>query len=356
MRKRTGVSLAALALSTIGLSAAYAQDSTSKQKDTYFFSQAYYVVQDNERAIFDDEGVGFRAGFGRQIQDGWYWEANLAHNALENGIGGFTDYYQTHLGVDAVYRFGKKDGVRPFLLLGIGAVHDDVFPIGTQFRDDETSFFSNVGFGITSSELFNIGLKVRADARYVVSEFEDGYEDGHFSLGFEIPLARKTRVVTRTVVKEVVREVPVAPVDSDGDGIFDNMDQCANTLRGSKVDQKGCALKAQTVRLEGVNFRSGRAELTGDSIEALSDVARFLKNQPELRLEISGHTDAVGSAILNMQLSQKRADAVKYFLVRAGVDSGRMRAVGYGETEPVASNATAEGRAKNRRVEFRIWK
>ena len=89
MRKRTGVSLAALALSTIGLSAAYAQDSTSKQKDTYFFSQAYYVVQDNERAIFDDEGVGFRAGFGRQIQDGWYWEANLAHNALENGIGGF---------------------------------------------------------------------------------------------------------------------------------------------------------------------------------------------------------------------------------------------------------------------------
>lgn len=356
MRKRTGVSLAALTLSTIGLSAAYAQDSTSTTKDSYFFSQAYYVVQDNERAIFDDDGAGFRMGFGRQIQNHWYWEANVAYNVLETGIDGFTDYFQTHIGVDAVYRFGKKDGARPFLLLGLGAVHDDVFPLGTRFQDDETSFFSNVGFGITSSELFNIGLKVRADARYVISEFEDGYEDGHFSLGFEIPLGRKTQVVTKTVVKEVVREVPMAPVDSDGDGVYDSLDRCANTLRGTKVDQRGCALKEQTVRLEGVNFQSGRDQLTGESVEVLTDVARFLKNQPDLRLEISGHTDAIGSAILNKQLSQKRADAVKYFLVRAGVDAGRMRAVGYGETEPVASNAVAEGRAKNRRVEFRIWK
>lgn len=356
MRKRTGISLTAMMLSAFGLSTAYAQDNSSREKDSYFFSQTYYVAQDNDRALFDDDGLGFRAGFGRQIRDNWYWEANVAYNVLENGIGGFTDYYQTHVGADAVYRFGQKDGVRPFLLLGIGAVHDDVFPLGTRFQDDETSFFSNVGFGITSAELLNIGLKIRADARYVMSEFEDGYEDGHFSLGFEIPLARQTRVVTKTVVKEVVREVPVTPVDSDGDGVFDSVDRCANTLSGTKVDENGCALKAQTVTLQGVNFRSGGSELTGDSVESLTDVARFLNNQPDLRLEISGHTDAVGSAALNQQLSQKRADAVKYFLVRAGIDAMRMRAVGYGETEPVASNDTAEGRAKNRRVEFRIWK
>ena len=62
MRERTGVMLATALLSTMGLSAAYAQDSATNQKDTYFFSQAYYVVQDNERAIFDDDGFGFRAG------------------------------------------------------------------------------------------------------------------------------------------------------------------------------------------------------------------------------------------------------------------------------------------------------
>lgn len=357
MRKYFRGSLVAMALSVTAASSAYADDATAQtSKDIYFFSQAYYVVQDNERAIFDDDGLGFRAGFGWQIDGGWHWESNIAHNALETGIGGYTDYYQTHLGFDAVYRFGRENGVRPFVLLGIGAVHDDVFPLGDRPDENETSFFSNVGFGITSPELFGIGLKLRADARYVMSEFADGFEDGHFNLGFEIPLRRDKKVVTRTVVKEVVREVPVAATDSDNDGVVDGVDRCPNTLRSAKVDQYGCALKAQTVNLEGIQFRSGSAELTGDSVEGLSDIVSFLKNQRDINVEIAGHTDAVGSAALNQQLSQQRADAVKLFLIRAGIDPARLRAVGYGENEPVASNASPEGRALNRRVEFRIWR
>lgn len=358
MLHRIQSALVALLVSAAGVTSAQNENSSVRQdKELYFFTQPYYVVQDNERAIFDDEGVGFRLGFGRQISNGWFWESNLAYNVLENGIGGYTDYYQTHLGVDLVYRFGRENGARPFLLLGIGAVHDDVYPLGGRPSEDDTSFFSNAGFGITSAELFDVGLKIRADARYVVSEFADGFEDGHFSLGFELPLGRK-KEVTKTVVKikEVVREVPVAQSDSDGDGVVDGVDQCPNTLRNAKIDAVGCALKEQIVKLEGVNFKSGSAELTGDSVESLTDIASFLTNQPDLRLVVAGHTDSAGSAVLNMQLSQKRADAVKYFLIRAGVDSDRMQAVGYGETDPVASNATASGRAQNRRVEFRIAK
>lgn len=355
MRKRSGGSLAAIVLSASAFSPAFGDNvATEAPKDIYFFSQAYYVVQDNERAIFDDEGLGFRLGFGWQIDGGWHWESNLAHNTLETGIGGFTDYYQTHLGVDAVYRFGRENGVRPFVLLGIGAVHDDVFPVGGRSDENETSFFSNVGFGITSPELFGVGLKLRADARYVRSEFEDGFEDGHFNLGFEIPLRRDKKVVTRTVVKEVVREVPVAATDSDNDGVVDGVDRCPNTLRGAKVDQHGCALKAQVVKLEGINFRTGSADLTGDSVESLSEVTAFLANQENVRIEIAGHTDATGAAAFNQRLSQQRAESVRLFLIRAGIDPTRMRAVGYGESQPVASNATELGRAANRRVEFRI--
>ncbi len=355
MPSRMQTTVAALAMASAGLSTAQTAENTNS-KDSYFFSQAYYVVQDNERAIYDDDGMGFRLGFGRQISNGWHWEGNLAYNVLENGIGGYTDYYQLHAGVDLAYRFGRADGVRPFLLIGIGAVRDDVYPLAGRPSEDETSFFSNVGFGITSPELFDIGLKLRADARYVVSEFADDFEDGHFSLGFELPLGRKTVTNTVVQVKEVVREVPVATADSDNDGVIDGVDRCPNTLRGAKIDQYGCAQKAQTVKLEGVTFKTGSAELTGDSIETLTDIASFLINQPELQLIIAGHTDSLGSATLNKELSQQRADSVKFFLVRSGVEGSRMRAVGYGESQPIATNSTATGRAKNRRVEFRIQK
>ncbi|WP_372748998.1 OmpA family protein [Litorivivens sp.] len=359
MPSRMGATLAAFLLGTAGLSNAQAEKSgaphsNTSQPELYFFSQGYYVDQDSERALFDDDGGGFRLGFGREIRDGWYWEGNLAHNALENGIGGYTDYYQSHLGLDIAYRFRGKDQLRPFILLGIGAVHDDVYDLPGIPRDDDTSFFYNAGLGLVTPELFDIGLKFRIDARYVASEFEEDYNDAHVSLGFEIPLGHKETVRTVVQVKEVVREIPVAPTDSDFDGVVDSIDRCPNTLRSAKVDEYGCVVKAQVVRLQGITFKSGSADLTGDSVESLTDIASFLKNQPEIRLEIAGHTDSSGGARFNMDLSQKRADSVKSFLVRAGIDASRMRTRGYGETDPVATNSTASGRAMNRRVEFRI--
>lgn len=351
IRKLTLTTVAAIAGMTTPMIGTAEPDNS---RDGYMFSQAYFVKQDSDRAVFDDDGQGFRLGFGRQIEDGWYWESNIAYNVLETGVTGYTDYYQLHLGLDAAYRFGSKDSARPYLLVGIGAVRDDVFPsLAGKPDEDETSIFSNIGAGIVSSELLNVGLKIRFDARLVFSQFHDGYQDAHYSIGFELPF--KERRTVRTVYKEVVREVPVAPVDSDGDGVVDTLDKCPNTLTGARVDSNGCAEKAQTFKLEGVNFLSGSDQLTGESIEKLSDVAAFLNSQPELRVELAGHTDAQGSAILNMQLSQKRADAVKAFLARAGVDPNTLRAVGYGETLPVATNSTPQGRAKNRRVEFKIY-
>ena len=110
--------------------------------------------------------------------------------------------------------------------------------------------------------------------------------------------------------------------------------------------------KKATVVLYGVNFATGSAELTPESFAKLDEVANALKRAPGVVLEIRGHTDDRGSAKLNSRLSQQRADAVCRYLVSQGVQSNQLRATGYGSKMPIASNKTAAGREKNRRIEM----
>ncbi|MEK6806108.1 MAG: OmpA family protein [Pseudomonadota bacterium] len=150
---------------------------------------------------------------------------------------------------------------------------------------------------------------------------------------------------------------PPAPkiVDSDSDGVLDNADQCANTPREYQVDEVGC-VKVATLVLENVAFATGSAKLTGAGITALNSVADSLKAHPSLIVEVGGHTDSTGGAPFNIKLSQKRANAVRDHLISQGVAAARLTAEGYGLTQPVADNKTDEGRARNRRVEFKILK
>ena len=108
-----------------------------------------------------------------------------------------------------------------------------------------------------------------------------------------------------------------------------------------------------TLRLD-VLFETNRATVQAESFPELDRAARLLTEHPTLRLEVGGHTDAVGSQRANQRLSQARANAVRDYLVAAGVEPTRMTARGYGESVPVASNDDAAGRALNRRVEVRL--
>lgn len=152
------------------------------------------------------------------------------------------------------------------------------------------------------------------------------------------------------------------PSDSDLDGVYDGQDRCPDTPLGTAVDDKGCPEKAtsaplfegnkKSLVLEGVNFETNSATLTRASHAVLDRVAQSLKDSPEVRVEISGHTDSMGSAAHNMKLSASRADSVKRYLMGQGVDGSRLVTKGYGKDKPIADNATAAGRAKNRRVEL----
>jgi len=151
------------------------------------------------------------------------------------------------------------------------------------------------------------------------------------------------------------------PSDSDHDGVYDGLDNCPGTPSGKPVDARGCpepekpaAIFAgkKNLVLEGVNFETNSAELTSSSSEVLDRVAQSLKDWPDVKVEIGGYTDSVGSEGHNLSLSRARAESVRDYIMKRGIDSSRLVAKGYGESNPIADNGSAEGRAKNRRVEL----
>lgn len=103
--------------------------------------------------------------------------------------------------------------------------------------------------------------------------------------------------------------------------------------------------------LDGILFETGSATLEAESGPRLDRVVEYMTHIPSARIRIAGHTDNVGNAARNLELSQERADAVRNYLVGHGIDGSRVEAVGYGDTQPVASNDAEEGRARNRRIE-----
>ena len=149
------------------------------------------------------------------------------------------------------------------------------------------------------------------------------------------------------------------PLDSDGDGVPDDLDKCPGTPRGVPVDDNGCPPTGVVIRgdewaVEGqVLFAVNKATLKPEAQAILDRVAAFLQKNPQWQVEIQGHTDTTGPKAWNETLSQMRADSVKDYLVTRGVGADRLSAKGYGWSEPIASNDTAEGRQQNRRVDFR---
>lgn len=146
--------------------------------------------------------------------------------------------------------------------------------------------------------------------------------------------------------------------DKDKDGIADIDDKCPDVFGISK--NLGCpevkkeVLKIFEKALTGIQFETGKDIIKPISYPILDQVVKAMKENPTYNLAINGHTDNVGDPVKNMELSKKRAAAVKKYLVNKGVEEKRMIENGYGDTIPVADNKTSAGRAKNRRVEFKV--
>ena len=173
-------------------------------------------------------------------------------------------------------------------------------------------------------------------------------------------------------------------LDGDGDGVVDSKDKCPTTPAGRKVNADGCELDSdgdgivdgadacptvaaktadgcpaapvaavpKKLVLEGVNFDNDRATLRPDATAVLDKAAATLKEWGDAKVEVAGHTDSNSDDAHNLKLSQSRAETVRSYLIGKGIAADRLSAKGYGESTPVADNASAEGRAQNRRVEL----
>jgi OOP family OmpA-OmpF porin len=284
--------------------------------------------------------------------------------------------------------------------------------VTTQTKPDaSTAFYIPVGVGAKFNVATGINLDVSYHANFVNSKYFDGVgASGHndrFSgvrIGIEFALGNRNKPQLAVVnapaqlamdlyernqdlkrqldqanednkqaVEGLRGQLENAKKDSDGDGVADIFDKCPNTENGVRVDGAGCPLPQpkQIIKQEKVvvtqqdrkivdeaikdlEFDLGKATIRPSSFPSLDRVSELLINK-NFSLKLAGHTDNTGSNALNMRLSKERAEAVKAYLVSKGANASRIEAVGYGSSQPIATNDTAEGRQQNRRVEFTLY-
>ena len=224
--------------------------------------------------------------------------------------------------------------------------------VGGEFFDDESagnksSAFGNYGFGLKYKIADELSLK--ADVRHAI-ETNHGDSNLLYTVGLAVPFGKveKAAPVVEKPAPVAPKVAPVAaPLDSDGDGVIDSLDQCPNTMKGAKVDSVGC----MTLVNLNINFDHDSAVIKDTYNTRLVEFANVMKSNPKLKATIGAHTDSDGTDAYNKKLSEKRAVATVNALKALGVDASKINAVGYGESKPVATNKTAEGKAQNRRVE-----
>jgi len=255
----------------------------------------------------------------------------------------------------SLYHFGQPCvGLRPYISAGVG--HQSLGQ-GGGGRDRTTQGIIGAGLKYYVSE--NFFLRAGVDGLY---NFDRGDSEWQAGLGIGLNFGGSsggTRTVAQVTPLPEPVPVPTPPpacVDSDGDGVCNDVDRCPDTPYGAEVDADGCSVQVIPVRVElDVKFDFDKAQVKPESQGDIKNLADFMHQYPQTSTKVEGHTDSTGADAYNQRLSERRANAVKQVLVNQyGIDPSRVDSAGYGKTRPIADNATKEGRALNRRVEAQV--
>lgn len=269
----------------------------------------------------------------------------------------------TAINLTGIYRFMADSWIHPITKFGLASIEsknivdDKVTAIGAKLAAGVEADFKYVSVGGLLSYLYDTkitndapGSSAIKDAQALIPAL---FITIHNAVDYEghsesvAPVAEK-KAEAAPVAAAVAAPAPAK--DTDGDGVSDEDDKCPNTPAGVAVNKFGCAEKEKASVKLNVEFASGKATLDPKFDDELNTLVNFMKKFPETKVVIEGHSDNVGAAKLNTNLSQKRANAVKDYLVKNGIEASRVSAKGYGPSRPVADNKTAEGRQANRRV------
>ena len=253
----------------------------------------------------------------------------------------------------------------PYLALGLGGQqHHD----GTRTQPQALGFNpSRVGTNLVA----NLGVGIQKDLGYASLRGElgvrldmddeggndDYYTDGYAGVSFLFPIGPEAAPAAEPAV---VPQKTCADLDDDGDGVNNCNDKCPGSQAGQAIGPDGCPVPL-TIDLKGVNFDFDKDELRPDAVAILDEAISILGKYPQLRVEVAGHTDSVGTDEYNQALSDRRARAVYDYLTGHQIDAARLSGpTGYGESRPIAPNTNEdgsdnpEGRARNRRTELNV--
>lgn len=352
----------------------------------------------------EDEGFA-NLGLQYQFNNNFALEGAWGQSETESKYSSSDDIDFRYARLDALYYFNPQSNVRPYLAVGAG--EGELELDGT--KTDETLL--NIGGGI--NYLFAKSLAVRADLRAVNSsdnettsglatvalsylfggqttsseptpDFEisqidnsDNDEDGILdtddqcintptgisvdSVGCPVDTDADGIADFQDSCKETAPDIIVnsqgCAEDLDKDGIADYLDRCPGTDSGALTDEYGCKIQISDIAptLDELAFAVGSAEITSAAIEEVKTLATFMQRYDNTVATIEGHSDSSGNSDFNKKLSEERAQTVRGILIEQfGIDPERVKAIGFGEARPIATNDTLEGRAKNRRVDTKI--
>lgn len=328
-------------------------------------------------------------------------EIGLLQSGSTDYEGGMEDTKVSLLSFNAIKEYKIDDQFKLYALAGLG--YERISNV--QYNNESDPFF-NYGVGVAYTFIEDLALKL--DVRHELKF--DGDKNVLYTLGLAIPFGEKEKKVvdldsdndgvldskdtcpTTKIGKEVdgngcaVVAVTV-DLDSDNDGVLDSADQCRNTKEGAEVDASGCTIiplidtdkdgvldsadQCPTTQMGvkvdlngcellmkpaqlGIVFETNSDKIKTSDIEKFEKYVNYTQKVDSAKIILEAHTDSIGAAEYNLDLSQRRANSAKKQLVSMGVDTNKIEAVGYGETQPLVTNDTEENRAQNRRVTARI--
>lgn len=363
-----GMSLALLAGTSLA-------SDTSYDDRWYVTPNVSFVKPDGDKNV--SSGLEAGMAIGKFLSENLSLDFEVSQGTFDSKSSGERE--QRSFGLFSRYHFKESLGFKPYVGLSLGYMH-----VNKTNSIGERQALGNVisGFSKSLSDNFNL----RTELRYRLENSDDTFSgqdifgDYLFNAGISYMIGEASH---QSTVTKLVEQAPA--LDSDNDGVSDANDRCPNSAPGAKVDSTGCAIAVDgdddrdgvansrdvcphskagavvgrdgcevkvVIELQGVHFDTDKSTLKPESISILNAAVKTLGEHGTIMVEVAGHTDSRASDAYNQALSQRRAKVVFDYLTAHGISADRMTWRGYGEAQPIATNDTVDGRARNRRTEL----
>jgi len=311
----------------------------------------FYIAPGLQWMEFDDfsgfgEDTGYFIGLGYDFTD--RLSAEISTFDLDPELSGGSSVDVDNYKLDFLYDLNGGDRrVNTFVISGLGNMNYQ--------GENDTVWDLGAGINVKLNESWSWRTAVR-NYMYFGRDHEDSDVGIDTALVYRFGGNKRARPAAAAApAPAAAPSAPAAPVvaDADRDGVPDSRDRCPDTPRTYAVDADGCPIPVEEIaRVElDVTFDFDQAVVKAEFFDEIEEVAQFMRQYPDVVVELEGHTDSVGTDAYNMGLSERRANAVRQVMLdRFNVQGSRVSARGFGESRPIASNDTATGRAQNRRV------